>query len=101
MIELARRPTAPVIPVTSQNGQKDYRAIITDPAVGSSDGEIKMRTIGYSAAAAILILIGLATWTIPTSHAFTPSVGIDPFGMMTTATALPIAHYDDYSVVFS
>jgi hypothetical protein len=60
-----------------------------------------MRTIGYFAAAAILILIGLATWTIPTSSAFTSSAGVDPFGMMTTATALPVAHYDDYSVVFN
>jgi hypothetical protein len=62
-----------------------------------------MRTIGYLAAAALLILIGLATWTVPTSHAFTPSSssGIDPFGMMTTVTALPVAHYDDYSVVFN
>jgi hypothetical protein len=90
-----------VIPVTYQNGRKNYRTIITDPAAGNSDGELKMRAIGYSAAAAILILIGRATWTIPTSHAFTPSVGVDPFGMMTTATALPVAHYDDYSLVFN
>jgi hypothetical protein len=60
-----------------------------------------MRTIGYFAAAAFLILIGLATWTVPTSHAFAPSSGVDPFGMMTTVTALPVAHYDDYSVVFN
>jgi hypothetical protein len=60
-----------------------------------------MRTIGYFAAAAILILIGLAAWTIPTSHAFTSSAGVDPFGIMTTTTALPVVHYDDYSVVFN
>jgi hypothetical protein len=60
-----------------------------------------MRTIGYFAAAALLILIGLATWTIPTSSAFTSPAGVDPFGMMTTVTALPVAHYDDYSVVFN
>ena len=60
-----------------------------------------MRTVGYFAAAAILILIGLATWTIPTSSAFTASAGIDQFGMMTAATALPVAHYDDYSLVFN
>jgi hypothetical protein len=58
-----------------------------------------MRTIGYFTAATILILIGLATWT--TSSAFTASGGVDPFAMMTTATALPVAHYDDYSVVFN
>jgi hypothetical protein len=60
-----------------------------------------MRTIGYFTAATILILIGLATWTIPTSSAFSASGGVDPFAMMTTATALPVAHYDDYSVVFN
>jgi hypothetical protein len=60
-----------------------------------------MRTIGYFAAAAILILVGLAIWTIPTTNAFTSSAGVDPFGMMTTVTALPVAHYDDYSVVFN
>jgi hypothetical protein len=60
-----------------------------------------MRTISYFAAAALLILIGLATWTVPTSHAFTPSSGVDPLGMTTTVTTLPVAHYDDYSVVFN
>jgi hypothetical protein len=60
-----------------------------------------MRTIGYFVAGAILILIGLATWTIPTTNAFTTSAGVDPFRMMTSATALPVAHYDDYSVVFN
>ncbi|MGB9391920.1 MAG: hypothetical protein WCB70_18310 [Xanthobacteraceae bacterium] len=60
-----------------------------------------MRTIAYFSAAALLTLIGLTTWTVPTSHAFTPSSGVDPFGMMTTITALPVAHYDDYSVVFN
>jgi hypothetical protein len=60
-----------------------------------------MRAVGYFAAAAILILIGLATWTIPTSSAVTVSAGIDPFGMMTAATGLPVAHYDDYSLVFN
>jgi hypothetical protein len=60
-----------------------------------------MRTIGYFVAAAILILIGLATWTIPTTNAFTTSAGVDSFRKMTSATALPVAHYDDYSVVFN
>jgi hypothetical protein len=60
-----------------------------------------MRTIGYFAAAAVLILIGLGMWTIPTTHAFVPSAGLDPFGMMTTVKVLPAAQYDDYSVVFN
>lgn len=60
-----------------------------------------MRKIGYFAAAAVLILIGLATWTVPTTQAFVASSGIDPSGMMITARDLPASHYDDYSVVFN
>jgi len=59
------------------------------------------RTIGYFAAAAVLILIGLGIWTVPTTHAFVPSAGNDPSAMMTTITGLPASHYDDYSVVFN
>jgi hypothetical protein len=47
------------------------------------------------------ILIGIGMWTIPTTHAFVPSAGLDPFGMMTTVKVLPAAQYDDYSVVFN
>ena len=60
-----------------------------------------MRAIGYFAAAAILILIGLGVWTIPTTQAFVPTVGIDPAAMMGAATKLQTSHYDDYSVVFN
>jgi hypothetical protein len=59
-----------------------------------------MRKIGFFAAAAVLILIGLATWTVPTTQAFVGSAGVDPSAMMITATDLPISHYDDYSLVF-
>lgn len=60
-----------------------------------------MRTIGYFAAAAVLILIGLGIWTVPSTRAFAPSAGIDPTAMMSTVTGLPVTHYDDYSVVFN
>ena len=60
-----------------------------------------MRKIGYFAAAAVLILIGLATWTVPTTQAFVASAGVDPLGMMITARDLPTSHFDDYSVVFN
>ncbi len=51
--------------------------------------------------AGVPVLIGLGMWTIPTTHAFVPSAGLDPFGMMTTVKVLPAAQYDDYSVVFN
>jgi|307.fasta_scaffold1753926_1 hypothetical protein len=60
-----------------------------------------MRTIGYLAAAAVLILIGLGLWTVPTTQALVPSIGIDPLTMMSTATNLPTSHYVDYSLVFN
>ena len=60
-----------------------------------------MRTIGYFAAAAVLILIGLGLWTVPTTQAFVPSIGIDPLTMMSTATNLPTSQYVDYSLVFN
>jgi hypothetical protein len=60
-----------------------------------------MRKIGYFAAAALLVLIGLATWRVPTTQAFVGSAGIDPSAMMSTAKDLPASHYDDYSVVFN
>ena len=60
-----------------------------------------MRTIGYFAAAAVLILIGLGLWTVPTTQAFVPSIGIGPLTMMSTATNLPTSHYVDYSLVFN
>ena len=64
-------------------------------------GRIKMRTIGYFAAAAVLVLIGLGTLTVPSTHAFVAASGIDPSAMMITAKNLPTSHYDDYSVVFN
>ena len=60
-----------------------------------------MRTIGYFAAAAVLILIGLGLWTVPTTQAFVPTVNVDPMAMMSTATNLPTSHYVDYSLVFN
>jgi len=59
-----------------------------------------MRTIGCFAAA-VLILIGLGLWSVPTTQAFVPSIGIDPLTMMSTATNLPTSHYVDYSLVFN
>ena len=51
-----------------------------------------MRTIGYFAAAAVLILIGLGMWSVPSTQAFVPSAGIDPTAMMSTITGLPVSH---------
>ena len=60
-----------------------------------------MRTIGYFAAAGVLVLIGLGIWTVPTTHAFVSNVGIDPAGMLAAAKNLPTSHFVDYSLVFN
>jgi hypothetical protein len=60
-----------------------------------------MRTIGYFAVVAVLVLIGLATWTVPTTHAFVANTGIDPSAMTIATKDLPTSHYDDYSLIFN
>jgi len=62
---------------------------------------ICIRLLTLFVLAGVPILIGIGMWTIPTTHAFVPSAGLDPFGMMTTVKVLPAAQYDDYSVVFN
>jgi hypothetical protein len=68
---------------------------------GQPQRRVHMRTIGYFAGAVVLILIGLGIWTVPTTHAFVPNVGIDPAGMMAVAKDLPTSHFHDYSLVFN
>jgi hypothetical protein len=63
------------------------------------DNAIRLLTLFVPAG--VLILIGLGIWTIPTTHAFVPSAGLDPFGMMTTVKVLPAAQYVDDSVSFN
>jgi hypothetical protein len=60
-----------------------------------------MRKISFSAAFAVLILIGVGVWTVSTTHTLAATAGIDPSGMMANAKDLPTSHYDDYSVIFN
>jgi hypothetical protein len=59
-----------------------------------------MRKISFFAVAALLVLIGVGVWTVPTTRTLAGGMGIDPSGM-TSAKDLPTSHYDDYSVVFN
>src|SRR6201987_874539 len=67
-------------------------------------GETQMRKISLVAAIA-LILAGVGVWVTSTTQAridVPAGAQINPLEMQTTmgASHLPVAHYDDYSLVF-
>jgi hypothetical protein len=56
-----------------------------------------MRTLFGIAIIAVAVVI--TTWSEPTVGK-TPTVSVDPLGLMTTAPNLPQAHYKDYSTIY-
>jgi hypothetical protein len=42
----------------------------------------------------------ITAWSVEPSVGTTPTVSLDPHGMMLSTTSLPQAHYVDYSTVF-
>jgi hypothetical protein len=56
-----------------------------------------MRTLFGIAIIAVALVI--TTWSEPTVGK-TPTVSMDPLGLMTTTTNLPQAHYKDFSTIF-
>jgi hypothetical protein len=60
-----------------------------------------MRKLSFFLGAAALMLIGISTWTVLTTHARAASVGVDPLAIMMSAKDLPTSPCDDYSVVFN
>jgi hypothetical protein len=66
-------------------------------------GEAQMRKISLVAAIA-LMLFGVGVWgtsTTPAPIDVPPSAQINPLQIMMGARHLPVAHYDDYSLVFN
>jgi hypothetical protein len=57
-----------------------------------------MRTLFGIAIIAIALVI--TTFSTEPTVGKTPAVSVDPFGLMTTTTNLPQAHYTDYSTIF-
>jgi hypothetical protein len=57
-----------------------------------------MRTLFGIAIIAVALVIN--TWSVEPTVGKTPTVSVDPFGLMTTTTTLPQAHYTDYSTIF-
>ena len=63
-----------------------------------------MRKISLIAAAIALMLAGVGVWTSSTTQArieLPAGAQIDPLQIMMGARHLPVAHYDDYSLVFN
>jgi hypothetical protein len=57
-----------------------------------------MRTLFGIAIIAVALVI--TTFSTETTVGKTPTVSVDPLGLMTTTTNLPQAHYTDYSTIF-
>jgi hypothetical protein len=49
---------------------------------------------------AIVALVAFTAWSVEPSVGKTPSVSLDPHGMMVNTTNLPQSHYDDYSTIY-
>ena len=57
-----------------------------------------MRTLFAIAIIALALLI--TTWSVEPTVGKTPTVSVDPLGLMATTTNLPQAHYKDYSTIY-
>src|SRR5262245_42174459 len=71
--------------------------------LGFGKGEIQMRKISLVAAIA-LMLAGVGVWATSKTQAridVPTGARINPLQIMMGARDLPVAHYDDYSVVFN
>jgi hypothetical protein len=49
---------------------------------------------------AIVAVAVFTAWSVEPTVGKTPTVSLDPHGMMLSTTSLPQAHYVDYSTVF-
>ena len=57
-----------------------------------------MRTLfGIAIIAATLVI---NTWSVEPTVGKTPTVSVDPLGLMVATTNLPQAHYNDYSTIY-
>ena len=59
-----------------------------------------MRTLFGIGLAIFAVALAITTWSVEPTVGKTPSVSVDPFGLMTTTTNLPQAHYQDFSTIY-
>jgi hypothetical protein len=57
-----------------------------------------MRTLFGIAIIAVALVI--TTWSVEPTVGKTPTVSVDPLGLMATTTNLPQAHYKDFSTIY-
>jgi hypothetical protein len=62
-----------------------------------------MKKLIFTLIVTTAVVGGIVTITIPYDEPAKAkiAVGIDPFDLMSHAVNLPVAHYDDYTVVFN
>ena len=57
-----------------------------------------MRTLFGIAIIAVALVI--TTWSVEPTVGKTPTVSVDPLGLMATTNNLPQAHYTDFSTIY-
>jgi hypothetical protein len=67
------------------------------PVAGRRHAQATLHTLVGIAIAAVITFIA---WSVEPSVGKTPTVSVDPLGMMGTTTNLPQAHYKDYSTIY-
>jgi hypothetical protein len=59
-----------------------------------------MRTLFGIGLTIFAVALVITTWSVEPTVGKTPTVSLDPHGIMLNTTNLPQAHYVDYSTVF-
>jgi hypothetical protein len=59
-----------------------------------------MRTLFGLGLTIIAFALLITTWSVEPTVGKTPTVSVDPLGLMTNTTNLPQAHYKDYSTIY-
>jgi hypothetical protein len=65
--------------------------------------EAHMHNIGLGTVFGIALItaaVVITTWSVEPTIGKTPTVSVDPLGLMTTTTNLPQAHYQDFSTIY-
>ena len=59
-----------------------------------------MRTLFSLGFAIFAVALVITTWSVEPTIGKTPTVSVDPLGLMSTTGNLPQAHYKDYSTIY-
>jgi hypothetical protein len=59
-----------------------------------------MRTLFGLGLSIIAVALVITTWSVEPTVGKTPTVSVDPLGLMSTTGNLPQVHYKDYSTIY-